>query len=103
MQFLEKLSDKLSERLVGILFTILVVQSACECGVSTYMFVCMHNQVCLQVHIHTCACGDLKVMTRALLSHSLPYTLRQVVLLEPRLASSGSLATSLPRGHCISS
>lgn len=42
MQFLEKLSDKLSERLVGILFTILVVQSACECDVSTCMFACVH-------------------------------------------------------------
>lgn len=103
MQFLEKLSDKLSERLVGIVFTILVVRSACECGVSTCMSVCVHNQVCLQVHIHTCACGHLKLMTGALFSHPLPYTLRQVVSLEPRLASSGRLATSLLRGHCISS
>lgn len=54
MQFLEKLSDKLSERLVGILFTILVVQSACECDVSTCMFVCVHVQVCMQAHMHTC-------------------------------------------------
>lgn len=90
MQFLEKLSDKLSERSVGIVFTILVLRSACECGVSTCMFVCVHNQVCLQVHVHTCACGDLKLMTGALLSHSLPYTLRQVVSLEPRFANSGS-------------
>lgn len=90
MQFLEKLSDKLSERSVGIVFTILVLQSACECGVSTCMFVCVHNQVCLQVHVHTCACGDLKLMTGALLSHCLSYTLRQVVSLEPRLANSGS-------------
>lgn len=101
MQFLEKLSDKLSERLVGIVFTILVLQSACECGVSTCMFVWVHNQICLQVHVHTCACGDLKLMTGALLSHSLSYTLRQVVSLETGLPIQ--VATSLLWGHCISS
>lgn len=53
MQFLEKLSDKLSERLVGIVFTILVVRSACECGVSTCMFVCAQPSMFAGTHTHT--------------------------------------------------
>jgi hypothetical protein len=56
MQFLEKLSEKLSERLVWILFNISVVQPAYVCSVCFYVRV----YVCMYSHLTMCAGGRLR-------------------------------------------
>lgn len=53
MQFLEKLSEKLCERLVCTLFNISVVQSARVCDVC--LCVCLHRSTSICVQVEACS------------------------------------------------
>lgn len=75
MQFLEKLSEKLCERLVCALFNISVVQSARVCGVC--LCVCLHRSTSV------CMCR-WRLAADGVCPLSLYLILRQVFSLEPR-------------------